>query len=84
MFTAKAYVTLKDAVLDPQGNAVRSALHSLGFAEIEDLRIGKYMEVAVALKDEKAAHSRVDAMCQRLLANPVIENYRFELVEEKQ
>lgn len=81
MFTAKVYVTLKDAVLDPQGNAVRSALHSLGFAEIENLRIGKFMEVVVALEDREAAHQRVDAMCQRLLANPVIENYRFELVE---
>jgi phosphoribosylformylglycinamidine synthase len=78
--TAKVYVTLKRGVLDPQGSAVARSLRSLGYDEVADVRLGKYIEVAI---DEKAAKEderrRVDEMCRRLLANTIIEEYRIEL-----
>ena len=76
---ARVYVTLKNGVLDPQGKAVAHGLHSLGFAEVEDVRIGKYMEVAIATGSRAEAESRVREMCQKLLANQVIEDFRFDL-----
>jgi phosphoribosylformylglycinamidine synthase len=79
--TAKIYVTLKPSVLDPQGQAVARSLARLGFADVQDARIGKYIE----LKLDGAAtaadlDTRVKAMCEKLLANTVIEEYRYELV----
>jgi phosphoribosylformylglycinamidine synthase PurS subunit len=76
---ARVYVTLKRGVLDPQGSAVGRALRSLGYDEVEDVRLGKFIEVT--LKDgqgEAEAKARLDEMCRRLLANTVIEDYRFE------
>ncbi|AMA74229.1 MULTISPECIES: phosphoribosylformylglycinamidine synthase subunit PurS [Aneurinibacillus] len=81
MFKAVVYVTLKESVLDPQGNAVKGSLHSLGFDEVNDVRIGKYMEVELNVNDRVAAEERLKEMCEKLLANTVIEDYRFELVE---
>jgi phosphoribosylformylglycinamidine synthase PurS subunit len=81
MFLAKIYVTLKQSVLDPQGTAVQKALQQHGYDEVQDVRIGKFMEVQIATNDKAYAEERVNAMCERLLANPVIETYRFELVE---
>jgi phosphoribosylformylglycinamidine synthase len=80
---ARVYITLKPGVLDPQGQAVGSALSRLGFAEVQDVRIGRYIEIdlqdgASPLGDERA---RLTEMCQRLLANPVIEDFRCELDE---
>ncbi len=76
---ARVHVTLKPGVLDPQGEAVRHALGSLGFDGVGEVRIGKVIEVELADTDAAAARERVDAMCQKLLANTVIENYRVEL-----
>lgn len=76
---ATVYVTIKANVLDPQGNAVRDALHALGFHEVGRVRIGKYMELELDTADRAEAEARVRAMCEKLLANPVIEDYRFEL-----
>lgn len=76
---ATVYVTIRQNVLDPQGKAVRDALGSLGFEEVKDVRIGKYMELELATEDRAAAEARVREMCEKLLANPVIEEYRFEL-----
>ena len=76
---AKVFVTPKASVLDPQGKAVSGALHSLGYNEVEDVRIGKYMEVRISGADSAAAKSRLDEMCRRLLANGTIEDYRFEI-----
>jgi phosphoribosylformylglycinamidine synthase PurS subunit len=76
---ATVYVTIKKSVLDPQGNAVQGALHSLGFNEVEKVRIGKYLEVTLNTTDRAEAESQVRAMCEKLLANTVIEDYRFEL-----
>jgi phosphoribosylformylglycinamidine synthase PurS subunit len=81
MFKAVVYVTLKESVLDPQGNAVKGGLHSLGFDEVNDVRIGKYMEVELNVASRAAAEERLTEMCEKLLANTVIEDYRFELVE---
>lgn len=79
---ALIYVTLKPEVLDPQGKAVRGGLHSLGYAETEDVRVGKYIELKLAGLDPRQAEARVREMCEKLLANPVIEQYRFEIVAE--
>ena len=76
---AKIHVTLKKGVLDSQGKAVHHALNDLGYAEVEDVRLGKYMEVALAGISEQEAQARVTEMCEKLLANTVIESYRFTL-----
>ena len=77
---ARITVTLKNGVLDPQGRAIAQALHALGFGNVEDVRQGKLIEVQLKASGEAAARIELDAMCQQLLANPVIENYRVELV----
>ena len=79
MYLAKVYVTLKPTVNDPQGLTIKGALHNLGFGSVEDVRAGKYIEVKIAEKDIVAARKQLDEMCRKLLANPVIENYRFDL-----
>lgn len=76
---AKVYVTIKDNVLDPQGNAVQGALHTMGFNEVEKVRIGKFLEVELDAGDRAQAEERLKAMCEKLLANTVIEDYRYEL-----
>ena len=81
MFKATVYVTIKQNILDPQGKAVQGALHSMGFDEVESVPIGKYMELNLNTGDRAAAEERVRAMCEKLLANTVIEDYRFELQE---
>ena len=78
---AKVYVTPKRGVLDPQGKAVEHALRTLGFAEVGDVRIGKYVEIRLEDGSRERASSRVREMCEKLLANQVIEDFRFEVVE---
>lgn len=80
-FQAKVYVTLRSSVLDPAGVAVEVGVKSMGYDGIEGIRIGKYVELKVRAADEAAARTQLDTICDRLLANPVIENYRFELHE---
>jgi phosphoribosylformylglycinamidine synthase len=77
---AKVHVTLKNGVLDPQGKAIGHALETLGFRGVGDVRQGKYIEIELAEKDRAKAEAAVKQMCEKLLANTVIENYRFELV----
>jgi phosphoribosylformylglycinamidine synthase PurS subunit len=76
---AKVYVTIKQNVLDPQGSAVQGALHSLGFGEVGKVRVGKYVELELETGDRSVAEARVKAMCEKLLANTVVEDYRYEL-----
>lgn len=76
---ARVFVTLKPGVLDPAGKAVEQSLHALGFSEVGEFRLGKYMEFKVSGKDRAAAKARVEEMCRKLLANTVIENYRVEV-----
>ncbi|MGO4498650.1 MULTISPECIES: phosphoribosylformylglycinamidine synthase subunit PurS [Paenibacillus] len=77
---ATVYVTIKQNVLDVQGTAVQGALHSMGFEEVGKVRIGKYLELELGTTDRAEAETRVKAMCEKLLANTVIEDYRYELV----
>ncbi len=81
MIEARVYVTLRQGVLDPQGDTVRSALEALGFAGVRDVRIGKFMVLTLSGASRAEAEAQVHAMCKQLLANPVIEDYRFELEE---
>ena len=74
---ARVQVMLKDGVLDPQGKAISQALHGLGFGEVGDVRAGKMIELDIA---EGTDRKRIEAMCEALLANTVIENYRIETV----
>jgi phosphoribosylformylglycinamidine synthase len=83
-FDVVVAVTLKPVVNDPQGLVVRSGLHQLGFNDVGDVRIGKYIELSVDADDETAARERVTQMCERLLRNPVIEDYDIELVRSAQ
>ncbi len=77
----KIFVSLKEGVLDPQGKAIERSLHSLGYTEARDIRMGKYLEVDLDVSSREAAQERIRQMCEKLLANPVIENYRFEIPE---
>ncbi|MDG4543221.1 MAG: phosphoribosylformylglycinamidine synthase subunit PurS [Rickettsiales bacterium] len=77
---AQVYITLKNGVLDPQGKAIQGALGHLGFDGIKQVRQGKFIEVEINETDKAKAEAAVKNMCEKLLANTVIENYRFELV----
>lgn len=78
-YHCRIYVTLRPSVLDPAGVAVQSGLQQLGYEGVEQVRIGKYIELTLKAKDESHAKQQLDEMCDRLLANPVIENYCFEM-----
>ncbi|HXG36819.1 MAG TPA: phosphoribosylformylglycinamidine synthase subunit PurS [Dehalococcoidia bacterium] len=83
MFLARVYVTLKPTVNDPQGLTIKDALHSLGFASVDSVRAGKYMELHLAAQSRAEAEQQIAEMCRKLLANPVIEDFRFDLEEIK-
>lgn len=76
---ARVYVTLKKSVLDPQGKAVQQALSSIGFGAVRDVRMGKYIELELGAGDRAQAEKDLKTMCEKLLANTVIEEYRYEL-----
>ena len=80
---ARVYVTPKRGILDPQGKAVEQALHALGFGEVADVRVGKYVELRLRDVEAAAADAKVRGMCERLLANGVIEDFRFEVAEDR-
>ncbi|MBM4255207.1 MAG: phosphoribosylformylglycinamidine synthase subunit PurS [Deltaproteobacteria bacterium] len=79
---ARVHVTPKKAILDPQGKAIAHSLHALNYSEVSDVRMGKYLEVRLQGLSRAQATERVEEMCRRLLANLVIEDFRFELIEE--
>ncbi|MBI4413269.1 MAG: phosphoribosylformylglycinamidine synthase subunit PurS [candidate division NC10 bacterium] len=81
MLQARVVITLKQGILDPQGDTVRSALQSLGFDGVADCRVGKFILLRLTESDRAKAAARVEEMCRRLLANPVIEDFRFDLEE---
>ena len=81
MFLAKIYVTLKPAVNDPPGQTVLAALRRMGYESASDVRVGKFLQLKVEGMERLQAERQVDEMCQKLLANPVIEDYRFEMEE---
>ena len=76
---AKIHVTLKQGILDPQGKAIEHALDSLGFKNALNVRVGKYMELDLKETDKAKAEAAVKSMCEKLLANTIIEEYRYEL-----
>ena len=78
----KIFVSLKRGVLDPQGKAIERSLHTLGYREVQDVRMGKYLELSVDATAAGSAEARIREMCDKLLANPVIEDYRYEISEE--
>lgn len=80
-YFAQIYVTLRPSVLDPAGTAVQSGLQHMGYDNVERVRIGKYVEVTLTAVGESEAREQLDRICDQLLANPVIENYRVELTE---
>lgn len=79
MRKVKVYITLKEGVLDPQGKAVQNSLQSLEFNNVKDVRVGKYMELMV--EDQEDIDKEINQMCDKLLANPVIENYEYTIEE---
>ena len=76
---AKIYITLKKDVLDPQGSVIANSLKSLGFKGIDDVRQGKYIEITLNTQNKEIALKKVNEMCERLLANLVIEDYKVEI-----
>ena len=80
MKKVKIYVTLRESVLDPQGSAVMGSLHKMGYGAVEDVRIGKYLELVIS-DDVRDIDALVNEMCHKLLTNTVIEDYRFEIEE---
>ena len=79
MYLAKVYIQYRPTVSDPQGQTIRGGLHQLGFESVSSVRAGKYMEITLVADSEDAAGEQVRDMCDKLLANPVIEDYRFEI-----
>ncbi|WP_026695301.1 phosphoribosylformylglycinamidine synthase subunit PurS [Peribacillus kribbensis] len=80
MYKVKVYVTLRESVLDPQGAAVMNSLHSMSYQEVQDVRIGKFLELSIE-KSDRDIDFLVKEMCEKLLANTVIEDYRYEVEE---
>jgi phosphoribosylformylglycinamidine synthase len=76
---ARVVVTLKPGVLDPAGKAVQDGLQSLGYSEVQQVRLGKYLELTLEASDRTAARARLEEMCRKLLANTVVETFRVEL-----
>jgi len=81
MFKATVKVTLKKKVLDPQGKTVMSSLNSLGFSSVSEVRMGKLVELMIDSKDKDKAKAEVEEMCKKLLSNPIIEDFSFEVEE---
>ncbi|MFC4388993.1 phosphoribosylformylglycinamidine synthase subunit PurS [Gracilibacillus marinus] len=79
MKLVKVHVTLKEGVLDPQGKAVQGSLNTLGYNSIKEVRVGKYLELTV--EDDANIEQQIEEMCNKLLANPVIENYEYTVEE---
>lgn len=84
MYLAKVVIRLRESILDPQGKAVEHSLKSLGYNAILDTRIGKYVELKIAAKSEEQARALVEGACEKLLANPVMEDYSYEVEELKE
>jgi len=78
-YNSRIYVTLRPSVLDPAGTAVRSGLSQLGYSQVEQVRIGKYIELTLIAENEAQANEQLQQICTQVLTNPVIEKYRFEI-----
>jgi phosphoribosylformylglycinamidine synthase len=80
LYSAKIKVTLRKSILDPQGKAVEHSIQSLGYNNIKDTRIGKFIELKIDASSEGDARKTTEEVCQKLLANPIMEDYEFEVV----
>ncbi|MFS8837648.1 phosphoribosylformylglycinamidine synthase subunit PurS [Synechococcus sp. R6-5] len=78
-FQAQIQIHLRPSVLDPAGAAVQSSLHQLGHTQVQQVRIGKYIQLQLEAPDAETAHRQVDELCHQLLANPVIETYQIQV-----
>lgn len=81
MYNAKVYIALKKGVLDPQGSTIQRSLASMEFQGVQDVRVGKVFEMKIAGASKEAVETQVEQMCKKLLANPVIEEYSFQVTE---
>ncbi len=81
-FLIKVYVRLKDSILDPQGQAALHALHRLGHEEIQDVRVGRYIEVLMSARSKEEAENKAKSYCDALLANPIIERYKLAIEQQ--
>ncbi len=80
MLTANIFITLKKSVLDPQGKTVSHALEIHGFPEVQEVRCGKFIQIRLIETDAQIAAQKIEQMCQKLLANPVTEEFRYEII----
>lgn len=78
---AQIYITLKNGIHDPQGRAIQQSLQTLGFEGVQDVRMGKFLEVDLQEMKKDSAEKTINTMCQKLLANSVIEDFRYEIIE---
>lgn len=83
MLTAEIHVTLKEMVLDPQGTTLKRSMDTMGYKDIDQVRMGKFIQVRFNSGDRKAVEARVEEMCRNILSNPVIEQYHFTIGESK-
>jgi len=83
LLTAEIHVTLKDLVLDPQGTTLKRSMETMGYKGVEDVRMGKFIQVKFDSSDRKAVEERVKEMCQKILSNPVIEQFSYTIAEDK-
>ncbi len=79
MYKARIHITLRPSILDPQGKAAQHALHNLGFSGVDQVRMGKFVEMWINAPSEQEAHAVADEACAKLMANPVMEDYSFTL-----
>ncbi len=79
MYKADIYVTIREGVIDPQGKALKSALQAMGYQETESVKVGKYIELTLAAANDEEAAAKVTAICDEILVNANVEDYRFEL-----
>lgn len=83
MFKIKIYISLKEGVADPQGATIKHALDSLGYEGVGEVRTGKYFQLELDLDDEQKVEEEIKSMCDKILVNPVIENYEYKIEEVK-
>jgi phosphoribosylformylglycinamidine synthase len=79
MWSVNIFINLKKGVLDAQGAATQNALESLGFGEVKEVRIGKYINIKIEAKTQKIVSQRIEEMCKKLLANPLIEDFSYKI-----
>ncbi|WP_273478346.1 phosphoribosylformylglycinamidine synthase subunit PurS [Ignavigranum ruoffiae] len=82
MFLVKVYVSYKESILDPQGEAIKKAIHGMGYNMVEEVRMGKYFELRIAENDRSGLEEKIDDICDKLLANVTMESYRYEIEVE--